>query len=624
VNLILTIAWTHVRHRARQTLVAIAGVMTGVGFSVMMAAMMEGSQDDFIKTLVDSLPHISVTDELREPTRQPADILYRAAEFHGLTPEVRRPGIKNPMATIASLKTWVPGALTASVQSKAVLRFAGRNLTTSIVGIDPRTEADVSNLSTHMKQGTLTSLYRASNGILLGDRLANKIGARVNSNITLASAVGGSMSATVVGTFHSGFRATDETTGYVLLKTAQVLEKQTGIVNEIRVRTRDPMQARLISERIGEQTGYKSISWQEAQEDLLSAITLRNVLMYTIVGAILLVASFGTYNIISTITHEKTRDIAILKSRGVGVDIRLSPHPRAGVAGIQDTFFRFQPSTGSLFGEALFARYDRCLGVEHGRRLFSGPRRGAAAPGRYHPGRDMSAALIEARQVTKVLGGIVPVTLVRDINLAIMPREFIAITGPSGSGKSSLLYLLGLLDLPTSGEILIDGRSTTTMTEKERARVRLTRLGFVFQFHFLLPEFSITENVALPMRGLGKLSPRAITARAEELLDSFGLGDHRHKTPDQLSGGQQQRVAVARALANDPPVILADEPTGSLDSAATTQVFAILRDLVALRGKTVVAVTHDLDLASQMHRGIHIVDGRVVKDERLVAAAATV
>jgi lipoprotein-releasing system permease protein len=316
VNLILMIAWTHVRHRARQTLVAIAGVMTGVGFSIMMAAMMEGSQDDFIRTLVDALPHISITDELREPTRQPADMVYAAAEFHGLTPDIRRPGIKNPMATIASLQSWVPGALTPSVQSKAVLRFAGRNLTTSIVGIDPRTEADVSNLATHMKQGTLNSLYRASNAILLGDRLANKIGARVNSNITLASAEGASMNATVVGTFHTGFRVTDESTGYVLLKTAQILERQTGIVNEIRIRTRDPMAARLISERIGEQTGYRSISWQEAQEDLLSAITLRNVLMYTIVGAILLVASFGTYNIISTITHEKTRDIAILKSLG--------------------------------------------------------------------------------------------------------------------------------------------------------------------------------------------------------------------------------------------------------------------------------------------------------------------
>ncbi|MDP1865542.1 ABC transporter ATP-binding protein [Bradyrhizobium sp.] len=233
----------------------------------------------------------------------------------------------------------------------------------------------------------------------------------------------------------------------------------------------------------------------------------------------------------------------------------------------------------------------------------------------------MSAPLIEARAVTKVLGGIVPVTLVQDIDLAIMPHEFIAITGPSGSGKSSLLYLLGLLDIPTSGEVLIDGTSTSRMTEDARAEVRLTRLGFVFQFHFLLPEFSITENVGLPMRALGRLPPRAIVARAEELLDSFGLGDHRHKTPDQLSGGQRQRVAVARALANDPPVILADEPTGSLDSVSTAQVFGILRDLVALRGKTVVAVTHDLNLASQMHRRIHVVDGRLANDETIAAPA---
>ena len=123
------------------------------------------------------------------------------------------------------------------------------------------------------------------------------------------------------------------------------------------------------------------------------------------------------------------------------------------------------------------------------------------------------------------------------------------------------------------------------------------------------------------MRALGRLSPRAITARAEKLLESFGLGDHLHKTPDQLSGGQRQRVAVARALANDPPVILADEPTGSLDSAATTQVFGILRDLVELHGKTVVAVTHDLNLAAQMRRRIHVVDGRIVKDERLAEPA---
>src|SRR6185503_14464311 len=169
-----------------------------------------------------------------------------------------------------------------------------------------------------------------------------------------------------------------------------------------------------------------------------------------------------------------------------------------------------------------------------------------APSGRHHQGGNMRPPLIEARLVTKILPGIVPVTLVRDISLTIMQREFIAITGPSGSGKSSLLYLLGLLDLPTIGDVLIDNRSTNLMTEDERAEVRLSRIGFVFQFHFLLPEFSVTENVVLPMRARGLLSSRAATARAEELLASLGLGDHRHKMPDQLSGGQRQRVAVAR------------------------------------------------------------------------------
>ena len=234
----------------------------------------------------------------------------------------------------------------------------------------------------------------------------------------------------------------------------------------------------------------------------------------------------------------------------------------------------------------------------------------------------MSAPLIEARLVTKILPGIVPVTLVQDISLTIGPREFIAITGPSGSGKSSLLYLLGLLDLPTSGDVLIDGRSTSAMAEDDRAKVRLSRLGSVFQFHFLLPEFSITENVALPMRALGRLSSRAIIARAEELLGALGLGDHTRKSPDQLSGGQRQRVAVARALANDPPVILADEPTGSLDSASTSQVFDILRGLVTEHGKTVVAVTHDLRLAAQMQRQIQIIDGRLTKDAPISATTS--
>jgi lipoprotein-releasing system ATP-binding protein len=220
--------------------------------------------------------------------------------------------------------------------------------------------------------------------------------------------------------------------------------------------------------------------------------------------------------------------------------------------------------------------------------------------------------LIEARNVTRILPGIVPTTLVHDINMTVGHNEFVAITGPSGSGKSSLLYLLGLLDLPTAGEVLIKGRATAHMDEAERAATRLSFLGFVFQFHFLLAEFTVLDNVMLPMRALGRLSPAAMRERSRELLASLGLADHMHKRPEQLSGGQRQRVAVARALANEPPVILADEPTGSLDSKASEQVFEVLRELVDRHGKTVVAVTHDLGLASRMDREIVLMDGAIV------------
>jgi lipoprotein-releasing system ATP-binding protein len=223
--------------------------------------------------------------------------------------------------------------------------------------------------------------------------------------------------------------------------------------------------------------------------------------------------------------------------------------------------------------------------------------------------------LIEARGVTRILPGIVPTTLVHDINLKIADNEFVAITGASGSGKSSLLYLLGLLDLPTAGEVLLRGRATAHMDEAERAMTRLSLLGFVFQFHFLLPEFTVRDNVMLPMRALGRLSDEAMRQRAQDLLGALGLGDHMDKRPDQLSGGQRQRVAVARALANEPPVILADEPTGSLDSKASEQVFEVLRDLVDKHGKTVVAVTHDLGLAERMDRHVELVDGAIVADE---------
>lgn len=229
--------------------------------------------------------------------------------------------------------------------------------------------------------------------------------------------------------------------------------------------------------------------------------------------------------------------------------------------------------------------------------------------------------LIEAEHLTRILPATVPVTLVQDVSMSVGEREFIAITGPSGSGKSSLLYLLGLLDRPTSGTLRITGQHTSSMDDDALARLRLGMLGFVFQFHFLLPEFSVLENVKLPMRKAGRLSSSEMRERAASLLEELGLAGHLDKRPDQLSGGQRQRVAVARALANDPHLVLADEPTGSLDSKSSEQVFQILRDLVHKRGKTVIAVTHDMDIAARVDRRIHLVDGKVVSDERVAQAA---
>lgn len=220
--------------------------------------------------------------------------------------------------------------------------------------------------------------------------------------------------------------------------------------------------------------------------------------------------------------------------------------------------------------------------------------------------------LIVAQDVTRVLPLEVPVTLTKDISLHIAPGEFVSITGPSGSGKSSLLYLLGLLDRPTSGEILIDGQTTSRLSRRAAAKLRLEKLGFVFQFHFLLAEFTVLDNVLVPMRRLDKWPAKEQKARAETLLSDLGLADHMHKHPSALSGGQRQRVAIARALSNEPLAILADEPTGNLDTKSSRNVHDIFRQLVDERSTSIIMVTHDMDLARNTDRHIHLVDGQLV------------
>ncbi len=220
--------------------------------------------------------------------------------------------------------------------------------------------------------------------------------------------------------------------------------------------------------------------------------------------------------------------------------------------------------------------------------------------------------IISTKNLSRVLDGEVPVTLIHSINLDIKRGQFVTITGPSGSGKSSLLYILGLLDNPTTGSLIIDGKEMTVLSENEKSDIRNSKIGFVFQFHFLLPEFTALENVMLPMKRLGLLHEAEIKSRAKELLESLGLKNELNKIPKQLSGGQSQRVAIARALANNPAIIFADEPTGNLDSKATANVIEIFKTLAKDHQRTIVSVTHDNTFAHASNYSINLVDGTLV------------
>ncbi len=202
--------------------------------------------------------------------------------------------------------------------------------------------------------------------------------------------------------------------------------------------------------------------------------------------------------------------------------------------------------------------------------------------------------------------------VLKDISFEVKKGEFVAIIGKSGSGKSTLLYLLSTMDTDYKGTISINGTQVTGLKQHQLARFRNEQIGFVFQFHFLLPEFSVLDNVMLPALKLKKKSKGEIEQEAMELLTLLGINGHEHKKASRISGGQQQRVAIARALINSPAIIMGDEPTGNLDSKNSKVVFDIFRQLARERGQTIIAVTHDDEFAAKCDRIIELSDGMLV------------
>jgi lipoprotein-releasing system permease protein len=314
--LLFDLAVTHVLSRGRQTLVAILGVALGVGFSIAMAALMEGSQDEFVDALINAIPNVHITDEQRDPQRQPAQDVFADAQIENLSIRDDPRGIRNPVAVASAIRAVVDGHVSATLGVLGVIRYAGRDTGVSMLGVVPEDQLKVSQIGEDMIAGSLTALNSRADAVVLGDNLVRSINAELGDLITMVAPTGEVHRYRLVGIFNTGNSAVDSGTGYLLLSTAQVFAQRPNAINDIRISLEEPHSAGTVANWIEARFGYKAVSWQEANQAILESFVIRNVIMYTVVAAILLVAGFGIFNIISTITHEKTRDIAIMKSLG--------------------------------------------------------------------------------------------------------------------------------------------------------------------------------------------------------------------------------------------------------------------------------------------------------------------
>lgn len=314
----LDIALQHLIHRRRQTLVSLLGVSLGVAFFIGISSMMQGFQRDFIARIIDVQPHIIVKDEVRAAPRQPVERAYPdgAVELRGLKPKEEVRGIRGARNMLAALEE-LPGIHVApALSGNLLLRFGGKDVSVNVTGIDPHRERRVTHIEKDLLAGTLDALYTTSNAIILGEGVAAKAGIRKDDLISAVSPAGVMLKMKVVGIFRSNITLLDNFEVYVLLKKAQVLANRPNVINRLNLRLEDVEQAAPLAAAIEKQYGYRSEPWQEQSRNVLGIFVIQNAIMYSTVSAILIVACFGIFNVISTVVFEKTRDIGILKSMG--------------------------------------------------------------------------------------------------------------------------------------------------------------------------------------------------------------------------------------------------------------------------------------------------------------------
>lgn len=319
MRLLVAIAMRHLLARKRQSLVSLMGIILGVAFFLAIASLMQGSEKDFIRRLVDNSPHITVSDTFRDVRPQPAYDVYKggAVDVRHVKPVNETRGIRNYREMLLWLRSNVPDIAASSVQTAQILVNSGGNeYGVTVSGMIPDDITKTTTIGQYMVSGSIDALNSNLDGILIGAELARKLTLIVGDNISVSSATGQVRTMKIVGIFRVGRASYDEGQAFANLKRVQSMIDRANRINSIIIKLPDANQAREISKIIEQNYGYKSVSWQEASEDIMSTIRIRNMILYTVVSAVLIVAAFGIYNVISTIVMEKQRDIAIMKSNG--------------------------------------------------------------------------------------------------------------------------------------------------------------------------------------------------------------------------------------------------------------------------------------------------------------------
>jgi len=356
MTLFFSIAVRYIWARKRQSFVSLLGIIIGVAFFLAISSLMQGSQTDFLKRLVDNSPHVTIYDEFRSAKEQPVEQLYRdrVIEIRSIQPLPETRGIRGYKQIIDDVRARAGVRASASLSGQAILNYAGRDYSIILNGMIPEDMKDLTTVEDNMKVGSVDDLIANPNGIIIGMALSKKLQLEKGDNITLTASTGQVRTYKILGIFETGSLDYDESQTFTDIKRVQAMMNKSNRANTIIIKMDDSSKARDLASDLEKKTGYKSVSWQESSENIMSTLAVRNIIMYTVVSAVLLVAAFGIYNIIFTIIMEKQKDIAILKSMGFAArDIQSIFLIQGCVLGVAGTIFGLPLGCAFMYGLSL-------------------------------------------------------------------------------------------------------------------------------------------------------------------------------------------------------------------------------------------------------------------------------